>query len=943
MSRIRRHLAIAAILAFGVVACGDDIQVTDPDPDPPPALSVSLTPENIDLDVGDIVNLSVGITGGAADAQATITCESSDTGVVSTSVSGSTCVVEAVGAGSATVTATVEKGDQEASAAASVTVQEDPQAATVASVSGDQQLLGFNDESQALVVRVDDQFGIPFAGAEVAFSGDGVAHTLSSTSVTTNSSGEASITVTSGQEEGDIAVTASVDGVGVVTFTLEVEDDTPDPEAHNIVAVSGEGQTVTLGEESTPLVIRVDDQFGNPFPGAQVEFSGSGVDHTLSATSETTDGDGRASITVTAGQEEGTIQVSASVEGAGTLTFNVEVEDDTPDPEAASLDRFSGNNQVLDLGQESNGLVVQVRDQFGDPFPGAQVTYSGSGVDHTLSSSSATTGTNGRTSVTVTAGQDEGGITVDAEVAGVGTVTFTLQVEEGEEDPEATALVRVSGDGQTLDHGEASEPLVVRVDNQFGDPLPGVTVGFSGDGVAHTLSDDSQTTGTDGQASITVTAGQANGTITVTASVDGVAEDVIFILTVEEAAAPVADEIIRVSGHDQTLDFDEQSEPLLVRVQDQAGANFEGAEVTFVGAGAGHTLSSPTATTNVDGEASITVTSQQEGGTITVTASVDGVAEDVIFTLNVEEAAAPVADTLISVSGDGQTLDFDEQSEPLVVRVDDQFGNPLPGVTVGFSGDGVAHTLSDDSQTTGTDGQASITVTAGAVDGAITVTASVDGVVEDVIFTLNVEEAAAPTSYSTDFSGYTVGDFPNDWTDRGLGAAATSITVESEAGGNVLRIDLPAQDPTIHRGISWDHPGNQADVRVEATVVPGSGFVPVYITARGTSDDTYYRLQIRDNDRLELVKVVNGTPEVPIGGDGSTAVEAFTYGADATVMLEFEVEGNQLRGRAWTGSAPSGWMVEITDTDITSAGWTGLGRLHEGVVDILDFTVTPLN
>ena len=840
MSRIRRHLAIAAILAFGVVACGDDIQVTDPDPDPPPALSVSLTPENIDLDVGDIVNLSVGITGGAADAQATITCESSDTGVVSTSVSGSTCVVEAVGAGSATVTATVEKGDQEASAAASVTVQEDPQAATVASVSGDQQLLGFNDESQALVVRVDDQFGIPFAGAEVAFSGDGVAHTLSSTSVTTNSSGEASITVTSGQEEGDIAVTASVDGVGVVTFTLEVEDDTPDPEAHNIVAVSGEGQTVTLGEESTPLVIRVDDQFGNPFPGAQVEFSGSGVDHTLSATSETTDGDGRASITVTAGQEEGTIQVSASVEGAGTLTFNVEVEDDTPDPEAASLDRFSGNNQVLDLGQESNGLVVQVRDQFGDPFPGAQVTYSGSGVDHTLSSSSATTGTNGRTSVTVTAGQDEGAITVDAEVAGVGTVTFTLQVEEGEEDPEATALVRVSGDGQTLDHGEASEPLVVRVDNQFGDPLPGVTVGFSGDGVAHTLSDDSQTTGTDGQASITVTAGQANGTITVTASVDGVAEDVTFIL-------------------------------------------------------------------------------------------------------NVEEAAAPVADTLISVSGDGQTLDFDEQSEPLVVRVDDQFGNPLPGVTVGFSGDGVAHTLSDDSQTTGTDGQASITVTAGAVDGAITVTASVDGVVEDVIFTLNVEEAAAPTSYSTDFSGYTVGDFPNDWTDRGLGAAATSITVESEAGGNVLRIDLPAQDPTIHRGISWDHPGSQADVRVEATVVPGSGFVPVYITARGTSDDTYYRLQIRDNDRLELVKVVNGTPEVPIGGDGSTAVEAFTYGADATVMLEFEVEGNQLRGRAWTGSAPSGWMVEITDTDITSAGWTGLGRLHEGVVDILDFTVTPLN
>ena len=519
MKKLYRLAAFVAAVALLVVACGDDVQITDPDPDPPPALSVSLTPQNIDLDAGDIVNLSVGITGGDPDAQATITCESSDMGVVTTSVSGSSCVVEAVGAGSATVTATVEKGGQEASSSASVTVQEDPEAAAVASVSGDQQVLGFNDESQALVVRVDDQFGAPFAGAEVAFSGDGVAHSLSSASVTTGSNGEASVTVTSGQQEGDITVTASVDGVGAVTFTLEVEDDTPDPEAHSILVVSGAGQTVVVGEESSPLVIRVNDQFGDPFPNAQVEFSGSGVDHTLSSTNETTGGDGRASITVTAGQEEGTIQISASVEGAGTLTFNVEVEDDTPDPEATSIERFSGNNQVLDFGQPSNGLVVQVRDQFGDPFPGAQVAYSGSGVDHTLSSSSATTGTNGRAFVTVTAGQEEGNITITADVDGVGSVDFTITVEEA---PRAAEIIRVAGDGQTLDFDEESEALVVRVDDQFGDPFPGATVDFTATGVDRTLSDNSQTTGTNGEASITVTAGQEEGDITITADVDGV-------------------------------------------------------------------------------------------------------------------------------------------------------------------------------------------------------------------------------------------------------------------------------------------------------------------------------------------------------------------------------------------------------------------------------------
>jgi hypothetical protein len=122
MKKLYRSTLVAAVLAFGVAACGDDVQIVDPEPTPPPALQVTLTPSNVNLNVGDNVNLAVGISGGDPAASPSITCESSNTDVVTTSASGSTCAVEAVGSGNATVTATVTKGNQESSAGAAINV-----------------------------------------------------------------------------------------------------------------------------------------------------------------------------------------------------------------------------------------------------------------------------------------------------------------------------------------------------------------------------------------------------------------------------------------------------------------------------------------------------------------------------------------------------------------------------------------------------------------------------------------------------------------------------------------------------------------------------------------------------------------------------------------------------------------------------------------------------
>ncbi len=122
MKKLYRNAMFAGLLAFGVAACGDDVQVVEPTPPPPPPLSVTLTPSNVTLDVGETVNLTVGVTGGAAGETASWTCSSSGAAItVSNSAAG--CSVTAAAAGNATVSVSVTKGDQTSSAGAAIEVR----------------------------------------------------------------------------------------------------------------------------------------------------------------------------------------------------------------------------------------------------------------------------------------------------------------------------------------------------------------------------------------------------------------------------------------------------------------------------------------------------------------------------------------------------------------------------------------------------------------------------------------------------------------------------------------------------------------------------------------------------------------------------------------------------------------------------------------------------
>jgi hypothetical protein len=122
MKKLYRTTLFAGVLAFGLAACGDDVQIVEPADPPPPALSVSFSQQNVNVAVGQTVSLGLNIAGGADGATATWSCSTDDAGVASVSDTGSGCSVVGQAQGSTAISASVTKGTQTATATASINV-----------------------------------------------------------------------------------------------------------------------------------------------------------------------------------------------------------------------------------------------------------------------------------------------------------------------------------------------------------------------------------------------------------------------------------------------------------------------------------------------------------------------------------------------------------------------------------------------------------------------------------------------------------------------------------------------------------------------------------------------------------------------------------------------------------------------------------------------------
>jgi subtilisin family serine protease len=292
--------------------------------------------------------------------------------------------------------------------------------------------------AQELSVVVTDAAGYPVVGVPVTFAAPatGASATLSATAATTDLYGEASVTATANGALGAYQVTALIGGAsGPLSASFDLTNTTG--VAASINATGGGAQSARVGTPfANPLVVVVRDGFGNPVPGAKVQLTapGSGASANIelagASMEVTTDGTGTAQAALRANTVAGIYAVIATIAGpAGPVTASFSLTN-AAGP-AASITASGGTTQSARVGTAfAAPLAVAVADNFGNPVSGATVTFAApaSGASATLSAATATTGPDGKASVTATANGAAGAYTVTASVGGSGSVTASFSL-----------------------------------------------------------------------------------------------------------------------------------------------------------------------------------------------------------------------------------------------------------------------------------------------------------------------------------------------------------------------------------------------------------------------------------------------------------------------------------------------------------------------------------
>ncbi len=260
--------------------------------------------------------------------------------------------------------------------------------------------------------------------------------------------------------------------------------------------------------------------------------------------------------------------------------ISCEEDKEQVNPYAKSFEIVSGNYQSAILGTElPEPIVIIVKDQNGDSFKGANVTFEI--TEGSLSFLESLSGKDGKVSVNWTLGATEGTQTIDVTIEDsegnlIEGTPFSITATATSL-PEATSVELYTGGNQNGYAGyQLSNPIKVRVKDQYGIPFTGSTVNFSV--TEGSVSSESVITDSYGLATVTWTTGATIGTQTLT--VTAFKEDETTALTGSPLTincicteALVATELHVWEGQQGQIGFPNQAlvNPIMVHILDQNG------------------------------------------------------------------------------------------------------------------------------------------------------------------------------------------------------------------------------------------------------------------------------------------------------------------------------------------------------------------------------------
>ncbi len=479
-------------------------------------------------------------------------------------------------------------------------------------------------------------------------------------SAITDINGKAEVTL-SGTKSGTYPVTVSVNSYGVSdTKPVTLIADAGTAKMAGFTASSSSFTASTT--EGATLTASVTDAYGNPLEGIKVNFRGPAT--TLSNTSVETDAQGKAEILVTS-TIAGTKVVTANLAIAPTeaairmLTVNADVDSAT----ITSLEMPEG--QVII--REPIAVKAHVDDQFGNPVADQLVTFSAepSSFNMVISQDTVSTNRQGIAEVTMTPGR-YGSYTVKASLANGSFYEKDLVVID-------LRLTLTSSSPLIGVNDPSGATLTVRLTHANGAPLSHELVTFSVTPEGATLSSQTATTNTSGEAQVVLTSNKV-GTYVVTASIhSGVI--IQTQTTVKVTGNPSTAHVASFIADPSTLTANNSDiSTLKATVEDSSGNLVEGVNVNFVLKSGSATLTSLTAVTDQNGLATTSVRGAMTGS-VTVSAETSyGGAQTVDITL----VAGPADASLSVLKNNRSSLkgDFTESAE-LHLVLHDLSGHPI--------------------------------------------------------------------------------------------------------------------------------------------------------------------------------------------------------------------------------------------------------------------------
>lgn len=205
------------------------------------------------------------------------------------------------------------------------------------------------------------------------------------------------------------------------------------------------------------------------------------------------------------------------------------------------------------------------------------------------------------------------------------------------------------------------------------------------------------------------------------------------------------------------------------------------------------------------------------------------------------------------------------------------------------------------------------------------------------IDSFEVEEA--PTDFYTDFSEYTTGVIPSDWTRIWATEDTwTVVEVAGATGGKVLRY-VGSTGNTSRKGLYWNAVGDAEDFeiyarfRLNGTVFTTTGALSNFggRMSGALASENIVSGGIRRDQARTVQQILAGTLTTPANTSG-------TITSAAWYRIRVRVVGTDVQVRVWldTDSEPGTWTVTATTT-LTSAGKVGLMQFWRAVTFDVDW------